>query len=297
MRKDNIIGAHQYWAAAFIDILGQREAMREIYFVPNKENSQQMEKFNAEIKKVYGAVKLIHDLFQNYFKSTKSVRTPSIQPNEEQMKIWHTLHDPPLKHQRFSDGLMFYLSLADFIERSPVVGIYHFIVACASVLLSSLEGKTPIRGGIDVGTGMEINPNELYGPVMTKTYELESKIAQYPRVVVGDELINYLKSLERSEEKGEKPEFERVMARMCLNLIMVDIDGFPAIDFLGDGIHQLARPDDYQLFSMAYQFVVEQLEESKKKRNTTLSFRYSQLLNYFEAKKDRWVNEIPKRCP
>ena len=208
------------------------------------------------------------------------------------------MHSPPLKHQRFSDGLMFYLSLADFRERSPVAGIYYLIVACANVLFSSLGAKTPIRGGIDVGTGMEINPNELYGPVMTKTYELESKIAQYPRVVVGDELINYLRSLERSEEKGEKPEFERVMARVCLNLIMTDTDGFWAIDFLGDAVHQLLAHGNYQqLFSMAYQFVVEQLEESKKKRNTTLSFRYSQLLNYFEAKKDRWVNETPERCP
>ena len=157
--------------------------------------------------------------------------------------------------------------------------------------------KTPIRGGIDIGTGMEINPNDLYGPVITKIYELESKTAQYPRIIVGDELINYLRSLERSEEKGEKSEFERKVARICLNLIMDDIDGFPAIDFLGDGIYQFFCPDSYQLFPMAHQFVVEQSEESKKKRNTTLSFRYSQLLNYFEAKKDRWVNEIPKRCP
>jgi len=31
-QKDSVDGAIQYWAVAFIDILGQREVMREIDF-------------------------------------------------------------------------------------------------------------------------------------------------------------------------------------------------------------------------------------------------------------------------
>ena len=46
----------------------------------------------------------------------------------------------------------------------------------------------PLRGGIDVGLGLEITADEVYGPALERAHYLESRLADYPCVLVGDEL-------------------------------------------------------------------------------------------------------------
>lgn len=292
MKQDKILGIHQHWAVAFIDILGQRDAMRQIDFVPDQSNAEQMERFVAGIKRTYGAVTFIHNTFTNWAGAQESEKPSILGLSEDQLKVWRTMRQTPLRFQRFSDGMMIYLSLADIEQRSPVAAIFFLFGACASVLLGSLGSETPIRGGIDIGTGMVINENELYGPVMARAYALESEVAQYPRIVVGDRCVQYLKLTQNSQEAGFKAEFERRMAAVCLDLLMVDIDGFTAIDFLGAGFKQhIAFGLDPAAVSMAHKFIIQQLELHRKNRNTKLSFRYSQLLNYFEAKMGNWLGD------
>jgi hypothetical protein len=50
----------------------------------------------------------------------------------------------------------------------------------------------PIRGGIELGLAMDIDNDDIYGPALARAYTLESKVAQYPRIVIGEELILYL---------------------------------------------------------------------------------------------------------
>src|SRR5438045_4043107 len=63
-----------------------------------------------------------------------------------------------------------------------------------SLMLTSLAWGHPIRVGLDVGTGVEVERGQLYGPAVVKAYELESRAAEYPRVIVGDTLADYLQA-------------------------------------------------------------------------------------------------------
>lgn len=287
--SNDAVGMHHYWVVGFFDILGQKQAMREIDFVPDQKDPEQMDRFVAGVKRSYGAVKFIHETFEEWTNLSERTEPQFLKLSEDQLKIWRKTTGTKIKFQRFSDGLMIYLSLHDYEEHSPAASIFSLLGGSASVLLGSLAAETPIRGGIDVGVGMEMTPNELYGPVLTKAYELESKTAQYPRVVVGDQFIHYLQTIEQSDEKGPKAEFEKQMARVCLDMIMIDVDGRPTVDFLGGGFRRhIARNLDSECLVMAHNFIIQQLEKHKAKRDIKLALRYSLLLDYFEAKLPLW---------
>lgn len=64
-----------------------------------------------------------------------------------------------------------------------------------------MASKKAFRAGVEVGLGTELDNGEIYGPVLYKAYELESKVAEYPRIVVGKELINYLTTLVNAHEQ------------------------------------------------------------------------------------------------
>jgi len=234
-------------------------------------------------------VALVHETFQKWFDQPKMDRPEYIDLSPEDLKVWRTMRAAPIKFQRFSDGLMIYVSLHEYESTSPCSGIFSVLGACATAILSSLGAKTPIRGGIDAGTGMEMNEDELYGPVVARAYKLESRFAKHPRIVVGDQFVHYLKSAVESPETGRKADFEKLMAQTCLDFLMVDIDGLTAIDFLGKGYKtHIAQSLNPMLVSMSYDYVVEQYNRHKENRDTKLAIRYAILLDYFESRKENW---------
>jgi hypothetical protein len=46
---------------------------------------------------------------------------------------------------------------------------------------------------------------EIYGTALERAYDLESEVAKYPRIVIGDELSKYLNSVLAEFEKSTKP--------------------------------------------------------------------------------------------
>ena len=60
------------------------------------------------------------------------------------------------------------------------------------MFLVTLVWGHPARGGLDVGLGVEIAPGEVYGAALERAYQLESEVAQHPRLVIGKELVAYL---------------------------------------------------------------------------------------------------------
>ena len=265
--------------------------MRKIDFMPDQDDPEQLGLFYDGIRNVYGKTKVIQNIVEEWFQiqSRRSIRPQSVELRGEQLKCWRTLQGPPVKIQRFSDGLFVFTSLAKTKEFSPICSVFSLLSACGSIMFTTLAGGLPIRGGLDVGAGMEMNENELYGPVVARAYELESEIAQYPRIVVGKQCLQYLEECCRQKEKGIKPEYEKAMAVTCQELLMEDCDGSTIVDFLGEGFrHHIAYNIPLEDFYKAYTYVNDQLGIHEKDRNDKLSARYSQLLKYFKKSRRIW---------
>ena len=91
-------------------------------------------------------------------------------------------------------------------------GVYAALTSAASTFLTMLAGRQAIRGGIDVGVAVELRDKELYGPALARAYELESKTANYPRVVLGEELIRYIQFQQVRPDENVFPTMNKRMA-------------------------------------------------------------------------------------
>ena len=202
-----------------------------------------------------------------------------------------------LKHQRFSDCIQAYVCLhTDKYHSNAVNGVYGTLLACGGMLLLSLASKKAFRAGVEVGLGTELDNGEIYGPVLYKAYELESRVAEYPRIVIGRELINYLTQLAQGhkqipEQAKEDVELCKLMATRCLKMIVQDLDSVPMLDYLGNEFFQSInenpeRAKEFkEVVNLALKFVESEYVKRKKLGDKKLALRYYLLLNYFKARK------------
>ena len=249
-----------YYAVAFIDLLGQREAMRGL---------------NRSLRRVLDAT----------VKPRQSFPEP-IKEVLDQMTAWE------LKHQRLSDGFVVFSSLARRDRFCPVVGVGSMLLACASLMLMSLAKGKPIHGGIDVGVGMKLYPGELYGPAVAKAYKLESSVAQYPRIVVGNSLRDYLVQGAQKAEEGIVDSFWKKSAESSLSFLGEDTDGHLIVDYLGEGVKAVFRDTiDEEILGRVEEFVWKQRETDRKAKNPKLVTRYLLLTEYLSSRSLLWFGQ------
>lgn len=271
-----------YYLVAFIDLLGQQEAMQKFSGLPALDDKEQMEKFRLAVKDTFGVIDKFHDSFKNYFNSYSKREGKSLN-----LLLDQTSNN--IKFQRFSDGLVIFVSLRDDADKTPIGNVYGVLAACASMFLLWLSINQPLRGGIEVGLGSEVNENEIYGPAVSEAYNLETKVAQYPRVVVGKELINYLRLSQSSSKADIHSKISKETAKLCLDMLAIDVDGYPIVDYLGRGFkNSVAKNLIDDVPSNAYKFILEQCEKWRTQKNTKLAFRYALLKDYFDARLTLW---------
>lgn len=167
------------------------------------------------------------------------------------------------------------------------------MAAPAITFLSCISMGWPIHGGIDLSLAMDIDDNELYGPAIARAYTIESKIAFYPRIVIGDELIRYLNAITSNQTKTAGEIAHAKFAATALNFLAQDDDGNAFLDYLGDDIRNtLSDQATLKVVKTAHEFVIKKSIEYKECRNSKLGFRYTLLRNYFESRLPRWGPSI-----
>jgi len=284
-----------YYVVAFIDLLGQQEHLRTLIDLPDKDNAAQMDEFTAILKQTYGVVTGMRRTFQNFFNSfsrrpISDAKIKKLTP--DQRKQYAELTSNPIQYQRFSDSMVIFLSLRTDRFKVPAGGIFGVLGAAATSFLCGLAAGHPIRGGIELGVGMEMTRGEIYGSALARAYALESKVALYPRIVLGEELIKYLQLTVKKKPTDIYAASGREMAQCCLDMVAVDDDGRPFLDYLGAGFKRhVASEINVEVIKRAYEQVLRHSEKYQRECNTTLAFRYTLLRNYFEARLPLWIQE------
>lgn len=289
--KENI--NYYFYLLAFIDVLGQKEAFRSIENQPLTDNHPQLIEAH---KQTAFFVETLRNGFKDFFDAYTADKEPSVKVSPDKMDQFKAMLKSNLKHQRFSDSIQAYVCLhTDQYHSNAINGVFGTLLACGGMLLLSLASKKAFRAGIEVGLGTELENGEIYGPILYKAYELEHKVAEYPRIVIGQELINYLRQLANGHQQIEKQvkedvELCKLMATNCLKMIVRDLDGVPILDYLGDDFMRSInenpeRAKEYKnVFDLALQFVEAEYAKRKQAGDKKLALRYYLLLNYFKAK-------------
>lgn len=285
-----------YYLVAFIDVLGQKEAFEGIKDLPkNEEEKQKLIKAHSETA-IF--IEELRDWFDDYFNAYTKERESQFKVPEAKKEQFDEMSKSILKHTRFSDCIQAFVSLQSEKYHSPCInGVFGVLGACGGMLLLSLARKKPFRAGIDIGIATELTTNEVYGPGFFNAYALESKIAQHPRIIIGDNLINYLMDLSRKiqqlpNQAPEDIELCKIMADSCLKMIIKDLDGYYILDYLGNKfidnftghLSEDEKESMSETFKLAFNFVEEEYKKRRDARDEKLATRYFMLYNYFKAK-------------
>lgn len=190
----------------------------------------------------------------------------------------------------FSDSVIIAVPLMNSDENCTAInGVYSALVATCGIGLLFLSVGIPFRAGLDVGIGTRINEKEVYGLALERAYYLENCLAEYPRYLVGDELINYLFSVENQQPKTRLGLVAKNLAGFCRRMIIQDTDGRYMLDFLGDIVQETYKDSiDKDIVIAAEQFIISTYNKYIDQNNNKLSSRYYRLISYFNSRKKMW---------
>ncbi len=285
-QQQKYLGWH---VVSILDLLGQQEALRSITALPNRNNQEELAEFKSKVEGFYKPFYAVRKFFTDSIQIFQTGKDISQLPPEQQ-DFLKAFRNSPIFLRHFSDSLIAHVPLNRDISKFPCRAIYGVLAATAQTMVSCLANKMALRGGIELGIAMNLDENEIYGPALARAHTLESKIAQYPRILIGDELVRYLHAVAEQEPGSSEARVNIGLAEKCKELVMVDDDGQMFLDYLGVHFRNLLQhlPISKEAVQMAYNFVIEQSIKHRENRNSKLGFRYTLLRNYFESRLAIW---------
>jgi hypothetical protein len=300
--KSNTV-QYNYYVVAFIDVLGQSDAFRyegiylDSYKSPFIGNRDEINKRLLEAhKKTAKVVEDLRSRFKEYIKL--SVRDPAkpIPPYipQDQTNQYKQMIETDIDLRMFSDCILATTCVSDVpakkIYGSILTSVFYILIACEGMMLDALAIGKPFRGAIDIGMGTRLGNGDIYGPVSSRVYELERNIVQYPRIVLGEELINFLINIHKHSREycsdDRDAEYCKQTAQTCLNRIKKDLDGVYILDYLGkEAAEEMKRAGQGDILEEYYQksfkFIDEEYQKHKENMDQKLAQRYFMLKQYF----------------
>jgi hypothetical protein len=285
MKNENEFQFGHYFVA-YMDVLGQKELLRNLTFPENEE--EKVISIN-NLKSTAGVILEFRDMIEKTFESfTRPTPDLEYYPKDIQDKIFN-FTKPEINYRSFSDSIIINISLANDNEHcTPMNGIFLCLITLCSTYLVMLAKGHPVRGGVDIGPCLSLYNNEVYGSALERAYCLESKIANYPRIVIGAELFKYLKGIQNQNVISNHGKHAKCLAERSLNLIRKENDGVLTLDYLCNEIIEISKDSNEDiplrnLFEMAKKFVDRSICKFQGVDNK-LYERYCKVMNYLKTK-------------
>jgi len=273
-----------YYLVSYVDLLGQGAPLQAI--ADRRPNEAE------ELAKVFGPVvthiRFLRDAFFIFAKAMAAGPVPDGLPAEH-FERFRRFRKVDAGIRTFSDSLVLTSKLEEsdeFGRWGPIYSIQTHLNGLATILVMGLASKIPIRVGTSLSIGMELD-GEYLGPALGEAYDLERKIADYPRVVVHQRVRRVLIShAQRHDPEAPEPAIDAAAARIAGEMASVLRPISPTADML-DVIHPLFTAAggafSVQNLADARAFAFDQHAEHQATGDTKLATRYAQLLSYFNG--------------
>ena len=290
VKSDAIENVNRYYCVAILNISNQREMIGKVESLPI--SISEWQEFDKQVIREIGPTfrlrKLFLKLFDAYSTQRFSQKDYDLPILELYKKVERTLRRYLPKLKVFADTVIIYVPLSDSKREIYADGLFRTLLSIAGTYIQLMAGGYIIRGGLDVGVGIEVEQDEIYGPVVLKAYNLESKIAKYPRVVLGENFAKFLKLLTSDYSNSDHAKYNKAISVKCSELLFEDGDGSYALDYLGIAFRDFAGATMIKYIDKAKWFVNQQIGEAKSKRQTELFLGYHRLQDYFEYQMPYW---------
>ncbi len=271
-----------------IDVLGQKTELAKWNKFPTDEKEKKV--FMEAIKNSFGRVMLLRKEFEDSFNLLLSHKFKPPEWAVEKMsdggKSLEEFQDTTIQFTRFSDTIVVHTPVVNKFEYTNTSVLFVYIATCGILLAENYNRGFALRGAINVGMAGQFDQEDLYGPALASVYYLESKVAQYPRIIIGDQLIEHLRAHILNPNKSGPAQINRIMAQLCLNHLCEDYDGNWIIDYLSEAFEHWAtdKVGWRKLQQNGYDFAVAQLKKFKDAGNDILTGRYEKLVSYFQSR-------------
>jgi hypothetical protein len=281
-----------FYMAIFLDVLGQGKKLEELRHLPT--NQTEITKTAQILNETAGAIVRLREGFDSLF-AALSKPTPIFDKLPyEKRSLAKSLRQIKITRRGISDSYIMTLQLAEdklFGISGVMLNIWSALVATCGMFIAALAERLAIRGGVDIGLGTILpidKKDEVYGPAVMRAVRLEGNAAQYPRVVVGEGLWQYLCEVESSKSNNQFDSFARNYAVNSKKLIYQDYDGIHTLDCFGEGIHSIENAINPQIVEMAYKWVAQEHKKYIMSKNFKLAGKYSLLRQYIESRLALW---------
>jgi hypothetical protein len=278
---------HNYslYLVALVDILGQRDKLFNLP-LPQNGSPQEIEEVKRQLRDTAGAVLRIRKDFRTSFELSNKPGPLISQLPEKEKKIALDMNDSGIRLFGFSDSVVISLPITSkYNFYSSVVGINACLYALCSVFMASFANGHPIRGGVDIGPCITLeSKNEVYGAAVESAHYLESKVAEFPRIAVGNRLMAFLENILLLPPSGLNISTIQ-FAQKARKLIDIDSDGCIYLDYLSKEFVTAVEdmPNDI-VFSEMMRLATANLERFRNS-NQKLFSRYEKMIKYIELKK------------
>jgi hypothetical protein len=178
--------------------------------------------------------------------------------------------------------MLYYISLDEGDGAVPAIRILELMRATAFVMAGALYAEIACRGGLEIGIAAKFRRVGIYGPALYKAYSLENQIAQYPRIVIGPELVDYLEESARDSQTIPSSAVRQVFAKKCLSIIYNDTDGAFILDYAHKSIQEF-HPYCKMFLEGAFKFAIKEWNRFTEEKNHKLAARYFLLVNYLDT--------------
>ena len=282
-----------HYMIGVFDVLGQSRKLQQQDEMPLGDDPDERHRLVANLKDTAGVVIGFRQLFRKYFEAAaQSTGRAYSLPEPQRTEMLAAMA---------SDVLLWGVSDTIFVavpltwERHPaarVVDVFRSLMAAGSMWLVGLSTNHPIRGGMEIGTGIDLEPGEIYGQGLEAAYHLESRVAGHPRIVVGTRCVEFLKAVKRNEsgDANVGSKLAAGSADLCLSMLREDRDGHTVVDGLSQTMLEQSRevPDLREQFVRAYDNVRTQWRAFRESGDTKLAARYEALRGYFDERAPQW---------
>lgn len=276
-----------------IDLLGQSAKLLRLENRHRKEKDSQ-DVYARRLRAVTQRINEVRGMFDGSVRAMNRDLCP-MAPDDDSRQRFLDEQGLTLPRRHFSDMIVLHACIDDSRWETPRNSI---IADLAGAMLWSMARRVPMRGGLELGMAVEMPEGDVYGYPAMRAHQIESEMAGYPRVVVGENLRKHVdqwvvtKLTMAPGRISGHAQMAITFSNFCRKFFEVDQDdGLTFLDYLGEGARERA-PDNNatrQMFKDAYQFVVQKHTAFRSRGDAKLAARYARLRRYYESRQHFWT--------
>ena len=256
-----------FYIVAWVDMLAQSELLEELAPPTNLEDAEQLKALKQKAAKSIQNVRRFREFARSMAKHLSRVeldrgKLAAIPPKRR--RLYKRYKRIRVIHRCFADSVLLAIPLEKSDVFPPFLSIESMFQQIVILTLIMLFARTPIRGAISIGLCTSFEGGELYGRAVARAHSLEAEDARYPRIIVDEDFVDYLKSWQKAEVPEEQKKVNSGFLNLIIQSLERDTDGKLILSYLGRKYPEPYK-DKTQLKEVC-DFISEQIDVFTKQR-------------------------------